>query len=95
MKYADTSAANMFERRRGQTLTPLVDGRIQIHKMNRDENIEAVRSELQARGLTQNFDDKSTWTNLLTLLKTDEGDKNYFRLRITYDSFEWLPYHYT
>ena len=46
--------------------------------MKRDENIEAVRSELQARGLGHNFDDKSTWKNVLTLLKTDEGGKKYF-----------------
>ena len=85
----------MFEHRRGQILTPLVNGRIQIHKMKRDKNIEAVMSELQARGLGHIFDDKATWTNLLTLLKTDEGDKKYFRPRIAYDSFKWLPYHYT
>ena len=32
LKYADTPAANIFERRRGQTLKPLVDGSVQIHK---------------------------------------------------------------
>ena len=85
----------MFERRRGQTLTPLVDGKIHIHKIKRDKNIEAMRSELRARGLGHNFDDKSTWPNFLTLLKTDEGDDECFRPRIAYDSFKRLLYHYT
>ena len=75
----------MFEHRRGQILTPLVNGRIQIHKMKRDENIEAVRSELRARGLGQNFDDKATWTIFLTLSKSDEGE--YFHPHIAYGSF--------
>ena len=56
--------------------------------MKRDENIKATRSKLRARGLGQNFDDKATWKNLLTLLKKDEGDRKYFRPRIAYDSFK-------
>ena len=65
-----------------------------IHKMKRGENIKAVRIEQRARVIGYNFDDKATWTNLINLLKIDEGDQQYLRPHIAYDSFKWLPYHY-
>ena len=93
-KYNNTPAQNVYERRHGQTLTPLIIGKIQIHKMKKTDNFDAVRNELMARGLGAQFDENTTWTKLLTLLKKDEGDKRYFTPRTSYDSFKWLPFHY-
>ena len=37
--------------------------------MKKTENVDAVRNELTARGLGAQFDEETTWTKLLTLLK--------------------------
>ena len=62
--------------------------------MKKIENLDAVRNELIARGLGAPFDEKTTWTNLLTLLKTHEGDKRYFTPLTSYNTFKWLPSYY-
>ena len=63
-------APNIYERRTGQTLTPLMNGKIQIHKMKKQHNMEAVRKELRLRECT--FLQTDTWTVLLNKLKTHE-----------------------
>ena len=59
--------------------------RVQISRLKKDDNMEAVRGELRARNLS--FDESATWTQLLTILKTDENDTRYFTPRTSIDSF--------
>ena len=92
--YNTTPTENLYERRTGQTLTPLLHGMIQIHKMKKGENIEAVRNELIARGLGTQFDEKTNWTKLLGLLKTHEGNNKYFCPVTPYNNFMWLSFYY-
>ena len=73
-------------------LTPLLEGKIQYHKMKRDHNIEQVRLECQARGLQ--FDHRTNWTSLLKLIKGDEKDNKFFKPKTNYDNFKWNETHY-
>ena len=73
-------------------LTPLLEGKIQYHKMKRDHNIEQVRLECQARGLQ--FDHRTNWTSLLKLIKGDEKDNKFFKPKTNYDNFKWNEAHY-
>ena len=50
-KYSNTPNPNVYERRTGQSLTPLIRGQVQIHKCKKIHNEEAIRCELVARGL--------------------------------------------
>ena len=88
-KVNNNPAPNVYERRSGQTLTPLIDGRIQYGKMLKKYNTEAIQGELQARGLGDKFDDKTNWTTLIKLLKEHEKDKRYFRPLTDYNKFKW------
>jgi len=90
---AHTNAApNVYERRTGQTLTPLMDGKIQYHKMKKAHNLEAVRNELRERGCA--FDQLSNWTALLKILKTHEHNPKFFTPRTDYDAFKWNSTHF-
>ena len=91
-KYSNTPAPNVYERRTGQTLTPLIQGKIQYHKMKKDQNMIAVRNELLARNVM--FDDETKWIALLKLLKENEGDKKYFKPLTNYDAFKWNSTHF-
>ena len=62
--------------------------------MKKTEILDSVRNELMAQGLGAQFDETTSQTNLLTLLKTHEGDKRYFKPLASYDVFKWLPFHY-
>ena len=72
-KYANTPAPNIYEHRTGQTLTPLIQGKIQYHKMKKEHNLASVRNELLQRNIS--FNEQTNWTALLKLLKENEGDK--------------------
>ena len=91
-KAHDTPAPNVYQRRTGHTLTPLMLGKIQYHKMKKEHNISQVRKELTARNIS--FDSTTNWTGMLKLLKKDENDNKYFRPRTDYDSFKWNSTHF-
>ena len=82
-------APNMYQRRSGQTLTPLIEGKVQYGKMLKKHNMEAVQNELLARGLSDKFNNKTNWTNLLKLLKENENNNKNFTPLTKYDSFKW------
>ena len=88
-RYNNTPAPNVYERRTGETLTPLLQGRIQFHKMKKADNMDAVRNELIARGLQDRFTQNTNWTDLLKILKEDEEDVRFFTPVTEYDSFKW------
>lgn len=90
----DNPAPNVYERRTGQTLTPLLDGRIQIGKLKKVHNMDAIRNELTARGMGERFNAATNWTNLLKLLKEHEKDNKYFRPLTDYDAFKWNATHF-
>ena len=91
-KALTTPAPNQYERRTGQTLTPLMQGKIQYHKLKKAHNLEQVRNELKERELP--FDQTTNWTALLKILKEDEQDKKYFKPRTNYDNFKWNSTHF-
>ena len=83
---------NIYERRTGQTLTPLISGKIQYAKMKKAYNLEAVRNECTARGIA--FDTTTNWTNLINMIKEHEGDNRYFTPLTNYDFFKWNSNHF-
>ena len=48
-KIENVPAANVYERRTGQTFTPLLEGKIQYGKLLMAHNIDAVRAKVTAR----------------------------------------------
>ena len=55
-------------------LTPyLLLGKVQYHKLMKDDNLDNIRRELTLRGIR--FAPGSLWTELIDLLKKDEKDK--------------------
>ena len=85
---------NMYQRRVVQTLTPLIERKIQYGKLKKKYNMQQIRSELTARGLSIKFDEKTNWTTLIKLLKEHEKDKKYFKPLTSYDSFKWNSIHF-
>ena len=59
---------NVYQHRVGQTLTPLIEGRIQYGKLLKRFNLDAVRDKLTKRGLRDKFDEKTNWSKLIMLL---------------------------
>ena len=76
----------------GYELTPLLLGKIQYAKLRRDNNIEQVRKECDARGLV--FNKETNWTNLIKLIKEHEKDAKFFMPRTDYNLFKWNDTHY-
>ena len=60
---------NVYQRRVGQTLTPLIEGRIQYGKLLKRFNFDTVRDELTEQGLSNKFDRETNWSRLIMLLK--------------------------
>ena len=87
-KVGANPAPNIYQRRQGQSLTPLIEGKIQYAKMKKDFSIEQVRLELRARGLADNFTADTSWTTLIKILKEHEKDKKSFRPITNYHSFK-------
>ena len=73
-------------------LTPLLEGKIQYHKMNRDDNIEQVKLECQVQGLQ--FNHGTNWTSLLKFIKGDENNNKLFKPKTNYDNFKGNETHY-
>ena len=68
-----------------ETFTPYMLDRICYKHIRRDDNMEQIRMELQARGVS--YENGSNWTTLIGLLKSDEGDKLSFKPTIDFDLF--------
>ena len=64
---AQQPRSNVYSRRTGQTLTPLMLGKIQYGKLVKRHNIEAIRQELRARRVE--FLEKTKWADLIKSLK--------------------------
>ena len=47
-----TPAPNQYEQRTGHTLTPLIQGKIQCHKLKKAHSLDQVRKKLRERGLS-------------------------------------------
>ena len=75
----NTPAPNAYERRRGQTRTPFMQGKIQFRKLRKQDNIQAVKNELIIRGLEHQILPEHNWTQLCALLKQNENDAKYFK----------------
>ena len=52
-KYGDQPDPSIYERRTGQTLTPLMEGKIRYHKMLKKRNMVQVRGKLAVLGLSE------------------------------------------
>ena len=87
-------APNVYQQRVGQTLTPLIQGKIQYGKLLKKHNIEQVRCELIKRGEGEKFDERTKWTALIKLLKRHEKDNKYFMPLTNYDAFMWNSLHF-
>ena len=70
-KQNNTPAPNIYERCTGQSLTPLLEGKIQYHKMKKTR-IWKMRGELAACNLQASFTNETSWTSLLKVLEEDE-----------------------
>ena len=54
--------------------------------MIRDHNIKQAQQECEACNLS--YLPTMNWTKLLNLIKSDKGDKTYFKPKTDYDLFE-------
>ena len=72
-----TTRGQRTQHQKKYDLTPLLEGKIQYAKMLREHNIEQVRNKCDACNLT--YLPTTNWTELLNLIKADEGDKKYFK----------------
>lgn len=88
----DSRQQNVYERRTGQTLTPLLLGKIQYAKLIKKHNMQQIKDELNARGIT--YDHQTNWTDMIKKLKNDEGDNKFFHPRIPYDNYKWNSTHF-
>ena len=68
-----------------ETLTPFMRGKIRYKQLIKKDNRPQIEEEFTARGV--HFEHSSNWTNLITLLKADEGDQTFFMPAIDYDRF--------
>ena len=83
---------NVHKRRTGQTLTPLISGKVQYAKIVKAHNMQAVRNELTARGFV--FNANTTLKAMIKLIKEKEGDSKYFTPLTNYNSFKWNITHF-
>eukprot|EP00957_Ditylum_brightwellii_P150708 11474993-Ditylum_brightwellii.AAC.1 len=73
--YRQTRPPSQYQRQAGHSLTPLLQGKIQYDKLLKKYNMEAVKEELLAHGIT--FESNTTWRSLIGLLKEDERKKQW------------------
>ena len=78
---------NALQQHSGHTLTPLMEGKIQYYFLTAKDNISQIRAELEARGLSNKFNEKTKWKHLLLILKEDEKDNRYFYPHTDYNLF--------
>ena len=55
--------------------------------MLKRDNFEAVRNKIVVRDLT--FNESTTWTKMIKVIKDHDGDKIYFSPRTNYTDFKW------
>ena len=60
--------------------------------IKRDSSTDQVRRECDERNLQ--YTSSTNWTNLLRLIKSDEGDDKFFKPMTSYDAFKWNETHY-
>ena len=60
--------------------------------MIRDHNIKQAQQECDACNLSYLL--TMNWTKLLNLIKSDKGDKKYFKPKTDYDLFKWNETHF-
>ena len=77
---------NVYSRRIGHTLTPLMTGKIQYAKLKKISNMDAIKSELRACELTYTND--TIWTTMTNAIKAREGDNKFFTPSTNYDSLK-------
>ena len=83
---------NVYKRRVGQTLTPLLQCKIKYGKLKKEPNFDAVRAEVLARHIA--FPPDINWRDLIKLLKNHEGDPKFFTPVTNYDHFKWNESHF-
>ena len=92
-RYNNCPNPNMYERRTGQSLTPLIRGQVQIYKCKKIHNEEAIRLELVARGMGDMLE-STTYRDWLKMLKESAGGKTFFTPLTDYNAFKWLSCHF-
>ena len=85
-------APNIYQYQNGQTLTPLILGEIQYHKMKKEHDILQVRNEIIAQEVS--FGTSDNWTTLLKHLKKHKDDNKVFKSVINYDLLKWNSVHF-
>ena len=88
-KANDNPPPNVYQRRVGQTLTPLIEGQIQYGKLLKRFNLDAVMDKLTKQELRDKFDKKTNWSKLIMLLKEHEKNDRHFIPLTDYDKFKW------
>ena len=91
-KINENRAPNALERMQGQTLTPLMQGKIQYSKITKRDNMDIIKDELRVRSV--NFLPEDNWKKLIERLKDDEvvrsgdtTDKRFFKPLIDYHRY--------
>ena len=86
-----TPNLNVYERRVGQTLTPLLKGLIQYRKLKKEPNFDAVCAEVLAIHIA--FPPNIKWRDLIELLENHDGYPKFFNPINNYESFKWNDSH--
>ena len=76
---------NVYNRRTGITLTLLISSKIQFVKMKKVHNMQAVRNECIARGIS--FEITTNWKKIINMIKEHEGNPRYFTSLTNYYFF--------
>ena len=86
-----------------ETLTVLLEDKVQLGKIFRKDNLESVQNDLRARDIP--FDPHPTkgtsYSQLKSLLREDErrrdpaGNPKFFRPITDWNNFKWLPIHFS
>ena len=92
-RYNNCPNPNIYERRTGQSLTPLIQGQVQIHKCKKIHNEEAIILDLVARGMGDRLE-STTYRDWLKMLKKSTGGKPFFTPLTDYITFKWISCHF-
>ena len=67
----------------------LAMGKFQHYKLVKVYSINQTKSELETRGLSEQFNDSNDWLNLPTILKIDEKENKVIPLDYPCNYFKW------
>ena len=89
--YMNQPAPNVYERRTGITLTPLMLGKVQYAKLRAHNNMLQIKQELTLRQVA--FQDSENWTTLKNRLRDnelvrtngDEDARKFFKPLVDYE----------